>query len=215
MRIRPRHILPRALRTRLTSESGAAIVEFAVALPLFMLLFSGLIDLGRLGFSVVMAKSATDIAVRIAVVRPPACAGVPAMNTRGSTTITPLPSFGTSCSAATGICANPGTISCTGDASNPTAAEIWSKVEPLMPYGTTIANLNFSYRYDSDLGFLGGPYVPMVSVSLANANFQFVTPIWLMAEFYTGQSTGNSTTISLPAVPASLPGEDLAQGVSG
>lgn len=210
-----RQCAPRPGKSFAENEEGAAIVEFAIALPLFLLLIAGLIDFGRLGYSVVMAEAATGIATRIAVVRPPACDGVPTSNARGTASTVPLLPFGTGCSAGAGICAAPTTVSCAGDDTNATAHEIWAKVAPLMPQGTTIANLNFSYSYDSNLGFLGGPYVPMVTVSLNNADFQFITPISALAQFYGGAALNQSSIMPYPTISTSLPGEDLAQGTNG
>ncbi|WP_127903638.1 TadE/TadG family type IV pilus assembly protein [Solirhodobacter olei] len=201
-------------------ESGAALVELALVLPLFLFLLFGLIDFGRLGFSIVMARSAVDMAVRTAVVRPLACDDptFPTSNQRGSDTTQPLPPFGTSCSpGTTGICAAPSPVSCTGSESNTTAFEIWNKIAPLMPFGTTIANLQFTYTYDPNLGFLGGPYVPTVTVALTGAKFQFVTPLGALAEAFAGGplSFDTSKGIDFPTISAALPGEDLAEGTGG
>ena len=68
-------------------EGGAALVEMGIIMPLFLLLAFGLIDFGRLGFAYVMAQKATEQAVRAAVVRTPACAGVPAATTRSTSAI--------------------------------------------------------------------------------------------------------------------------------
>ena len=56
-------------------ESGTTLVELAIVLPVFLLLFLGLIDFGRLGQEYVMAEKAMQLAARTAVVRPAACAG--------------------------------------------------------------------------------------------------------------------------------------------
>jgi hypothetical protein len=218
MKGRPHHpLLLRALAAA-ADDCGAALIEAALALPLFLFLLLGLIDFGRLGYSIVMARSAVDIAARIAAVRPPVLCGtavVPKSNTRGTATDA-LP-FGTSCSAEADVCATPQAVTCPGSADSPTAAEIWTVVQPLMPSGTTIANLQFSYRYDSNLNFLGGPYVPTVTVSLANAEFQFVTPLGAFAQAFAGGplSFDASKPLPFPTISAALPGEDLAEGNDG
>lgn len=190
-------------------QAGTAIVELVVAVPLFLLLYLGLLDFARLGYTLVMAESALDMAARIAVVRPPACPGVATVNQRGSNV---APPFGTSCAAGSNICANPGTVTCAGSTTNATAAEIWTAVSPLMPTGTTVANLTFSYSYDSNLGFLGGPYVPVVSVALQGASFQFVTPLAGLARLASGTPSSLAASLNLPPLSAALPGEDLALG---
>lgn len=205
------------------AEAGAALVEFALVLPIFLLLMFGLLDFGRLGYSVVMAETAVGMATRIAVVRPSAClTAMTKTNTRGSSTLSPPAPYGTSCSAGTGICAAPADLVCTGDGGSAVFDEIWDRVGPLMPYGTTKKNLQITYSYDEALGFLGGPYVPRVTVTLvgndvtdpaqANAKFQFYTPIAGLANIYTGQSTTTASEINLPRLTATLPGEDLGNG---
>jgi len=196
----------------LGDQTGAAMIEFAVVMLLFFLMFFAVIDYGRLGGAVVMNESAAQIAARIAVVRPPACAGVPKTNARGSATT--LERNGTSCRYDNGsgsTCADPGPISCTGDAANITANEIWTRVSPILPPGTTIANMSYEYRFDSQMGYLGGPYTPMVTVSITPPNFQFVSPIGAIASTLGATGTWNNS-VPYKTVSASMPAEDLAHG---
>lgn len=197
-------------------ERGTTLVELAVAVSCFLLILFGMIDYGRLSYHHTTAEKAMHIAARVAVVRPPACAGVPTTNARGSTTVTPLPRFGSSCSAEANSCANPGEITCLGDGGNATALEIWNLIEGGLPPGTTIANLRFRYAFEDDLGFLGGPYVPMVTVELENAEFEFVSPLGQLVGLAGGIApNGLGSDINLPAFSVSLPAEDLAQGMNG
>ncbi len=197
-------------------ETGTTLVELAFVIPLFLLLFFGLIDFGRMGAEYVMADKAMQIATWIAVVRPPACAGVPATNLRGTVPAnTTPPRFGTHCSANGWICAAP-SASCTGTAANPTVNEIWAAVAPLMPAGSSTANLRFRNNFDANLNFLGGPYVPVVTVELVNLNFSFVTPLGNLARLATGNpGAGLAASVPFPAMSMSLPGEDLALGENG
>lgn len=198
-------------------QSGTTLVELAVVLPLFLLLFLGLIDFGRFGGEYVMAEKAMQRAARIAAVRPAACPGVPPTHFRGTGLLAGVePRFGEACSAATGICADPGTQTCTGSSTNSTVTEIWANIEPLMPSYATVANLQFSYTHDPKLGFLGGPYVPMVTVEIQNLNFQFATPLSALAAL--AGAEGDNTpgaTLPFPRMSTSLPAEDLALGNNG
>lgn len=206
--------LPR-LRRFAREETGTALVEFAVVMPLFLLILFSLIDFGRLGFEYVMANKAVQMAARIAVARPPACGGVPNVNTRGTVPVGSVPPyFGTNCRAGANICADPGPKSCAGSGNNPTVAEIWGKVSALMPSGSTAANLNFTYAFNPDLGFLGGPYTPMVTVEITNLQFQFVTPLDGLARL-AGATGTLPSTLTFPPLSVSLPAEDLAQGEAG
>ncbi len=204
-------------RPLIRDDSGAALVELAIVLPLFLLLLFGLIDFGRLGFETVMAEKAMDRAARIAATRPAACPGVPNFNLRGTVPANTVPPrFGTSCSSGATICANPGAIVCTGVATNPTVAEIWTGIAPLMPHGATVSNLRFSYTFDRNLGFLGGPYVPVVTVELQNLSFQFVSPLGGLAALAGATGTSNlGAPRPFPSMSVSLPAEDLAQGNDG
>ncbi len=205
------------LRRFRRDESGTTLVELAILIPLFLLIFFALIDFGRMGAEYVMADKAMQLASRLAVVRLPACPGVPVSYTRGAVPPGSMPPrFGTSCAAGGSICANPGTITCAGVAGDPTSDEIWTAIAPLMPQGSDVGNLSFSYGYDQNLGFLGGPYVPVVTVEIQNLNFQFVTPLSGLAALATGGTgSGPPATLPFPAMSMSLPGEDLNLGENG
>lgn len=199
----------------IADESGAALVEFALVALLFFFLFFSLIDFGRLGGSYVVAEKAAQIAARTAAVRPPACAGVPARHTRSSDPGATPPRFGTSCRAGANVCAAVATVSCKGDAGNPTAAAIWAQIEPMLPPDATIDNMRFEYRFDQNLGFLGGPYTPMVTVEITPPDFQFVSPLGAMAAALGGTGAGLGPLSPYAGFSVSLPGEDLANGDEG
>lgn len=214
-----RHPPIAALKRFWREEDGTTLVELAMVIPLFLLLFFALIDFGRMGAEYVMADKAMQRAARIAVTRPPACpGGLPPTNLRG-TSLT-APKFGTLCSAAANVCAVPVALTCTGVAGNPsgntTVSEIWAAISPLLPVGATEANLGFRYDFDPNLGFLGGPYVPLVTVDLVNLNFTFVTPLSGLASLAAPASTFTAgPTLPFPTLSTTLPAEDLAQGTNG
>lgn len=194
------------------NEDGAILVELALVMPVFLLLFFGLIDFSRVGFSYVMAGKATERAVRQAVVRAPLCLGVPKTNLRGTNGDTSL-RFGNSCNIAGDLCHSAATVSCSLDVSTAGGADIWAEIAPLMPTNATPANLQISYQYDSDLGFLGGPYTPIVTVEIQNLNFEFVTPLGALvtlAGVSGSQTVGNDYIF--PSMSASLPAEALFDG---
>ncbi len=203
----PRRFISRLLRR----EDGATMVEFAFAVPMFLLIFFGLIDFGRLAFHWVTAERALYTAARVAAVRPPICAGVPTVHAQGATGAR----YGTMCSAGAGTCVNPGTFTCSGG-TDTTSVEIWGYVNGTLPVGATVANLQFSYSFDQNLGFVGGPYVPMVTVQLTNLNFQFLTPFsGLIAVIGGAAPSGLGAQIPMTNLSVSLPAEDLALGTAG
>jgi Flp pilus assembly pilin Flp len=194
-------------------ESGASLVEFSLVIILFLFLLLAIIDFGRIGHAWVGTNKATQLAARIAAVRPPACAGLPLLNLRG-TALSP-PAFGALCRARSGICANPGTITCQGSAANATAQEIFTAVRTLIPAETTIGQMRYSYAFDANLGFLGGPYVPMVTVEFTSVNFTFISQLGAFVPALAGRSSTLGTPLRLPGMSVSLPGEDLALGTAG
>lgn len=198
-------------------NSGATMVELAIVLPLFLLIFFGLIDFGRMAFHYVTAEKAMQVAARVAAVRPPACAGVALTNVRGvvAPTETP-PKYGSLCSSGATVCGNPGTVSCTASLANATVDEIWGLVGGALPIAATPANLLISYSFDPNLGFLGGPYVPIVTVEIQDLDFEFISPLSALAGLAIGaEPDGLGADISFPSMSVSVPAEDLAKGEAG
>lgn len=198
------------------SQRGGVLVEFAMVLSLFLLLFFGLIDFARIGFSYVMANKATERAVRIAVVRGSACEVLPEVNERGAQDAsTDAINYGQSCSVMSGLCAAPTTVTCTGDAGNATASEVWSEINALLPNNAGIENLQFSYAFDEQLGYLGGPYTPVVTVEIVDLTFEFVTPLGSLAVLAGASGASElGEDLAFPSMSASLPAEDLNEGES-
>ena len=192
-------------------DDGATLVEFGIVMGLLLFLVFGLIDFSRLGFSYVMAQKATERAVRQAVVMSPVCAGLPTTNLRGilSGTTTDL-KFGASCSIDDTLCEDGGTVSCT--ATSDAARVIWDNIAPLMPSNSDPSNLEFTYRFDPKLGFLGGPYTPLVTVEIINLDFEFVTPLGALAAL-AGASNASEVgnDFQFPSMSTSLPSEALGR----
>lgn len=210
---RPIRAACREVRRFHRDQSGAGLVEFSLVILLFLFLLFAIIDFGRLANAWIAANKATQIAARLAAVRPPVCPGVPTLNVRG--TATGSTTFGSMCRLGTGVCADPGTFTCQGNDTHPTSVEILQAIRPLMPPGTQANTLRFSYSFDPDLGFLGGPYIPMVTVEFVNVDFVFVSQLGQMLGPLTGNVTALGASIPLPRMSVSLPGEDLALGTDG
>ncbi len=240
-----------ALKRFLRAEDGASLIEYAIVISLFLLVFFAILDFGRLGFNWVMTEKAMQRAARIAVTRAPVCDGVPETFERGTDT---TPAYGTLCRAGAGICGDPGLRACvlntsptlasmadfaTGcqNVTNPdTATEIWCTIWPILPSNATPRNIRISYTFDENLGFLGGPYTPMVEVAVVTAadvadiensqelRFDFVTPLPGLAALVSGGGTTTNIAdsgsdgqadIPFPDLSVSMPAEDLAEGNRG
>lgn len=206
-------------------ERGSSLVEYAMAVSLFFLLFFAVIDFGRMLHDWVMAEKAVQMAARTAAVRNPVCGvdSLPTSNLRGSATGS---RFGNSCSTEPGTCAGEESeaVFCSGPATPPTCPvdgagytttiqEIWCKYGPLMPPNAAPDNLRFTYTFDPQMNFLGGPYVPVVTVELQDLDFVFVSPLEGLAAVF--GAIIDLDGISFPPMSVSLPGEDLALGTAG
>ncbi len=191
-------------------DSGATLVEFAIVLAVFLLLFFAIIDFARLGFEAVMARKATHNAVRIAVVRPPVCPGVPLVTQARSGAGA---RYGTLCRDASAPCASPGPFVCTLTEPSASSNEIWNSINGLLPNNAERSHVRLRYESDPNLGFLGGPFVPLVTVELVDLDFNFVTPLAGLARL-AGAANAQELRQSLPfpSMRATLPAEDLAQG---
>jgi len=197
------------IRRFLHDQKGGSLVEYAFAIPMVIAILLAVIDFGHIYLRWILAEKATHHAARIVAVRPPVCPGVPEINERADPNGTER--FGTSC--AGGICTNPGTIACDGAGGDPTVDELFADIAPMLPGAPTPANLLFTYDF-SGIGFLGGPYVPQVSVELQNLNVAYLTPFGELFRLY-GAGGGAFGPLTLPPMRASMPGEDLNQGPLG
>lgn len=222
------------------SEEGASLIEYAIVISLFLLVFFAILDFGRLGFNWVMTEKAMQRAARIAITREPVCDGVPETHQRGSDAGV---TFGSLCRDGIGICENAGRQQCILSATPincdvataSTAAEIWCIINPILPSNATPQNIRVSYSFDQNLGFLGGPYSPMVEVAVvtdedvaliddsAELRFDFITPLPGLAALFGGSAPRNFEDsgadglgdIPFPDLSVSMPAEDLAQGNRG
>lgn len=213
-------------------DAGTTLVEYAISISLFLLILFAIIDFSRLGYNWVVAEKGMQRAVRIAAVRPPVCDGVPLVHLISSTA-TGSYRPGDLCSTGGGIC-NSVTIQCRLDefptdddgAAQSTSDEMWAALVSLLPQGTTRENVQLTYAYDPRLGFVGGPYIPLITARLvANRDgpncsgelcFAFVTPLSaLAASAGASNSSGIPGTIPFPGISVTLPAEDMNHGMNG
>ena len=220
---------PRTALRFLRDEAGTTLIELTLVIVLFLVLFFVVLDFGRMGSDYVMAEKALQRAVRVAATRPAACPGVPQTNQPGAfLSGTTPPRYGTLCRAAPGVaCDIPDEIICEGDLANQTVAEIWwgsdrapggvPGIREILPTNAEPRHLVFRYTPDPDLGFLGGPYVPIVTVELRDLEYRFTIPLGRLAGVAGVANAGTlgDNNIPFPTISVSLPGEDLALGGGG
>ncbi len=221
-------ILPHILRKLGRDDKGTALVELCIVIPLFLLLVFAIIDYGRLYWHTTTAQKAMQKAARLATVGPPLCGALPDSHTISGSAPAGT-KFGVLCRSGS-VCSTPTLPDpCGLDTSTPYGARVWDNIERLLPPGTDPAtNVQITYSHDTRLGFLGGPYTPVVTAELVtpanNGNpsrpgieFDFVMPLASLAALAASDPTiiaTSATTLLIPSMSTSVPAEDLAAGAS-
>ncbi|MEA1072511.1 TadE/TadG family type IV pilus assembly protein [Sphingomonas sp. LY160] len=201
------------IRALVHNRKGASAAEFALVLPLLLLLMFGIIDAARFLWETNRAEKATQVGARVAVVTDAIPGGLVAQryvgNTAGGTALTQGDLIPRAALGEIRCVSTSGTMSCTCEVSPCPAT--------LTPYVTTghalmltrmrnikpdIAeqNVRVSYR-GSGLGYAGDPngmeIAPLVTVELTGVQFKPVTALLL-------------ATITLPNFRTTLTAEDSA-----
>ena len=194
------------LRRLFRDASGASAAEFALVLPLLILLIFGTIDVGRYAWSLNQAEKATQIGARWAVATDMVASGLGSYRwaTTGlipQGTTVPQASFPTvTCQSSGGAASCTCASSCAfGTAANNTAFNaLATRMAQIYP-GLTASNVVVSYSW-SGLGFAGDPnapeVAPLTTVSLRNVNFAPFSSF-----IFAGQ-------VALPSFAYTLPMED-------
>ena len=193
----------RALRL---DRSGASAAEFAMVLPLLILLFLGLIDAGRFMWEYNRAEKATAEGARIAVVTDALSGGLQSAGYVGVGGLTqgdliPASALGkirctnTACTCQTTPCPTLGTF----DTNGVFASVILPRMQ-MMKDGIAATNVRIEYS-GSGLGYAGDPngmeVSPLVTVSLTGLQFR---PLILFG----------MTNVNLPDFSTTLTAEDSA-----
>ena len=188
-----------------TDRGGAAGAEFAMVLPLLILLIFGAIDAGRYMYTLNQVEKATQMGARMAVVTNMVPGGLAAQNygvTLGQGAPIPTSSFGSAQCTSSG-----GTVSCSCATSpcptlTPVDTAAFNQVaDRMILIAGYLSRSNVTIRYDnSGLGYAGDPtgpdVAPIVTVSAANVSFN---P--LIGQFF-------GINLRFPVVSASLTLED-------
>jgi Flp pilus assembly protein TadG len=196
------------LRSFLSDTRAASAAEFALVLPLLILLLFGVIDAGRFMWEYNRAEKATQAGARMAVVTNVVAQGIAstkfAGQTFGGVTLTQgdrvpasaLPTVScnnSSCSCGSCITGIPGTYD------SAAFSAVVQRMQYMMP-AIQASNVIIEYR-GSGLGFAGDPngadVSPLVTVKLTNVQFRPLA--FLMF-----------TTIPMPDFATTLTAEDLS-----
>jgi Flp pilus assembly pilin Flp len=179
-------------------QRGTTAVEFGLVCLVFISMLLGVIDMGRLAWTINTTKAATREGVRLAVVSPMISTymadydGVGALGGGGV-----VPNMTFVCSGASSTCAGPGD----SGFDTTTFGAVLAKMQAYDP-DIAAANVVITYRHVG-LGKVGNPYAPdmepLVTVSLTGVTFQSAAlQIFGVAPF------------TLPAMASTLSGESLS-----
>lgn len=183
-------------------RTGASAAEFALVLPLLILLLLGIIDVGRYMWTLNRAEKAAQMGVRMAVVTDYVSSAINAnyvgTTCSGSTALNPGDPIPAGCFSTITCSRTAATASCTSGTANTTAFNrVLSRMEAIYPE-IAPGNLRVIYS-DSGVGYAGNPsgpdVAPLVTVQLSGMQFHPITLFSL-------------ATVSLPAVHSSLTFED-------
>lgn len=202
------------IRLGLRDERGAGAAEFALVLPLLILLLLGIIDAARLLWEVNKAEKATQMGARYAIVTNVIPSELVAEDytttancdenndgsyeacVTGADIKNPAALGLLTCSSASCICT---TSPCPANADIPATAftSLVTRMQAMKP-GITAANVRVEFR-GSGVGYAGDPtgmdIVPLVTVRLTGVQFQ---PISLL----------QTIAITLPSFATTLSAED-------
>lgn len=192
-------------RRFLRNVAGAASIEYVILLlPLIALVFLSF-QIALAYHFALTAQKAVELGARIAAVRDPVNTALPAVNE-----LAPDSGFSAGDPCALGACLAPadGPWTCsgdnlTGDCDATAFAQVFDEVARVA-YLLDPSDLTVTYSYGA-LGFAGGPFTPIVEVSIRERPFlQF----FFNLAFGSGEDT--SRELNLPAVAASAIAEDLS-----
>lgn len=192
----------------LRDRRGASAAEFALVLPLLLLLLFGIIDAGRFAWEFNKAEKATQVGARVAVVTNSVPSGLVGEayvgKTVGGVTLTqgdviPAGALGEiKCTRALCTCV---TAPCPTTLGTIDTTNFDTVLLPRMQYmkpGITAANVELHYT-GSGLGFAGDPngmeIAPIVTVKLTGVQFKPITSLLF-------------ATINMPDFRTSLTAED-------
>jgi hypothetical protein len=197
-----------AWRRLIRSERGNASVGFVVIAPAFLLLFFLVIEVAGAFFWWKTAEKATQLGARVAIVRDPVAAGVPAINPRRAGGV-----FGLACGHSSDPCnfdaQDLWVCEGGGDSCNPDAFQlVVAEMRRVFGGGFQDQNVRITYRY-VELGFAGGPFVPAVTVTLSGV------PFGLFLGILSGLAGDRAALATLPDISTTLTGEDLTTAGAG
>lgn len=189
------------IRRLINDRSGASAAEFAMVLPLLLILLFGIIDAGRWMWTYNQAEKAAQMGARLAVVANPISSSI--TNTYLGACGTPLTQgdlIPASC-FSTITCTSSGCDSGTEDVA--AFNTIVTRMQDFLPQ-LTAANLTIQYS-PSGLGYAGNPNGPDISPLVTVKIGAPATPV-----SFTPITSFLLATMNMPTFTTTLTAEDLS-----
>lgn len=202
----------------LRCERAAAAAEFALVLPLMLLLLFGIIDVGRFMYIVNRAEKATQIGVRMAVVTSPLSPDLIAADYASGTiptgSLIPADQLGRlTCTNAGCTCSAAPCPAGSGAVDATAHGQLVARMGEILD-GIGAGNVEVSYS-GSGFGYAGSLVTggggggaaetmeisPLIAVNLTGLEFRPVTGLMML-------------TITLPSFTSTLPAEDASGAIS-
>jgi Flp pilus assembly protein TadG len=183
-----------------TNQSGATALEFAIVVPVFLMLTLAAIDLALLSYRLNQAQAAARIGARIAIVSPIIATNMAEFDTSGYAPGTSIPVADIPAQVCGGR--SDGAFECSsGPADTTTANLVLDRIRQVLP-DADASNLQITYTY-TGLGVVGNPI---------GMDFEPLTTVGIVSLKYVPVSSRlfGSPTVNLPVRTVTLTGEDLS-----
>ena len=197
-------------------QSGSTAAEFALTLPLLLLLLFGIIDVGRWIWTYNEAEKATQMGARFAIVANGVSGSAGSLTgiytsyvgTSGLTQgdVIPASAFGKVTCTSSGCSCTTTPCPALGTANTTAFTNIVNRMKMFLP-SLTAANVTVEYS-SSGLGYAGSPVLPdlspLVTVKIGTPTALQFRPLTILA----------IKPVSMPAFTTTLSAEDLSGSVS-
>jgi len=186
-------------------QSGSSAAEFALVLPLLMILLFGIIDAGRWIWTYNQAEKATQMGARMAIVTDMISPGIGSsfVGVGGLTQgdVIPASAFGKITCTSSGCTCTTAPCPAVGTENTTAFNNVVTRMKYFLP-SLTAANVTVEYS-SSGLGYAGSPVLPdlspLVTVKIGTPSALQFRPLTIFA----------ITSVNMPAFTTTLSAEDL------
>jgi len=201
------------LRKFLAQEHAGATVEYVALMPLFLFLTFFIMEISIAVFSVGSAEKAVQAGARLILVSDPVvntiadCSANPTnlrvLNCPNASTNPPGQPCSAGCQSFSPVVCAGGTVSPCNSANFTILLNRMRSISPLIQ----ASNVTVTYAY-AGLGYVGGPTVPRVTVTVSGVAYGTVMTSLMTRIYNLVRRTPNVLT-NLPPITVTMTGEDL------